>query len=1033
MSGTGSHSLHYFEKPSPKLLANLPNLPEIDISGINNNKSEISFFSDNEDDQHHDDSLGNDFVEFDLGHSSSRVGIMSSDDLIQSSNNISGVIRNSRNNNSVLSVNGRSRSTSPVKDQAIAAFKNEKLMDHPIEKNEPLPKPFLQNEGENANGGEDEDDDEIFDDNDSWQEMQTDAKEDIYNDKGEVLFKLDSSDKDDSRPIDGSKAGYTRINAEEQAELYKKLNKKTDFLFDKQDNGKESAEFDEEIINDFNKDSYSPLNQLKTTKIMLKDVEKFAYVGLVKLVMNEMATDLAKIAMILPPKSKSKYTKRINIAQASFAHWQLKIMARLYSHLEFNESETQMIDNLVKHGIDSKDLSKSLNKSEVIDNPVFDQEASSSTNNSKSEEIFKTDEDSKKIIDANEITNSKKIEIDVKWTVICDLFLVLVADSIFDSRARTLLLKFAKYIGLSSVEICQFERRITDAFQLEEGSEQVWDEKTLLDKRKKAARKKRLMYVGLATIGGSLVLGLSAGLLGPVIGAGIAAGLTTVGISGTSGFLAGAGGTALVAVTGTAIGGKIGLQGMMKRVGDVKTFEFIPLYNNKRVNLIITVSGWINSKADDIRLPFSTIDPVMGDLFSVLWEPEILQSTGESVSIIASEVITQSIQQILGATILIAFMSAVQIPMVISKLSYILDNPWSVSLDRAWKAGLVLADTLIERNLGARPITLVGFSLGSRVIYSCLLELAKRGAYGLVEKVILFGSPFLISLEDLVLAKSVCSGQFVNGYSKKDWILGYLYRATSGGLGRVAGLSPIQGIDGIDNFDCTEYVKGHMEYRKEMPKLLKLLDFQVLSEEFIEIDEPDPESTERTRKLISEFDEAAKNFQKDQGNNKKGIWNKLFKSKKNNWWQYYTNNSGSNEKIDEIFNKVKNEEFNVDNIMEAVDQLKEMEKHKDGHELGGSEADLSEAGHSVEETSEVVSEITSLQNEENAEVGKDLAHDDQDLGKEDATENVDEHAGKDVGEHAGNVGEDEQENKKISLLDDDDEFKPSEKITMTFA
>ena len=35
----------------------------------------------------------------------------------------------------------------------------------------------------------------------------------------------------------------------------------------------------------------------------------------------------------------------------------------------------------------------------------------------------------------------------------------------------------------------------------------------------------------------------------------------------------------------------------------------------------------MNGPLDDVRLPFSTIDPVMGDVFSVLWEPEMMGDT----------------------------------------------------------------------------------------------------------------------------------------------------------------------------------------------------------------------------------------------------------------------------------------------------------------------------------------------------------------------------------------------------------------------
>src|ERR1700753_3967482 len=146
-------------------------------------------------------------------------------------------------------------------------------------------------------------------------------------------------------------------------------------------------------------------------------------------------------------------------------------------------------------------------------------------------------------------------------------------------------------------------------------------------------------------------------------------------------------------------------------------------------------------------------------------------------------------------------MSALQLPVVLTKLSYLIDNPWTVSLDRANSAGLILADSLIDRNLGTRPITLVGYSLGSRVIFSCLKELSRKGAYGLVQNVYLFGSPIVAKKEEYLRARSVVSGRFVNGYAENDWILGYLFLLKSGGIGHVAGLAPVQEIPGLENVD----------------------------------------------------------------------------------------------------------------------------------------------------------------------------------------------------------------------------------------
>jgi hypothetical protein len=216
-------------------------------------------------------------------------------------------------------------------------------------------------------------------------------------------------------------------------------------------------------------------------------------------------------------------------------------------------------------------------------------------------------------------------------------------------------------------------------------------------------------------------------------------------------------------------------------------------------------------------------------------------------------------------------MAALQLPMVLTKLSYLIDNPWAVSLDRAVSAGQILADSLIDRNLGTRPVTLVGYSLGSRVIFSCLQELAKKGAYGLVQNVYLFGSPVVVRPDEYIRARTVVSGRFVNGFNRNDWILGYLFRLTNGGIRRIAGLATIESVPGIENLDVTELVVGHMEYRTAMPRLLRECGWLVESDEFSEIEDPDPENhKERQRELINEIEEARKELEKEGKASKSG-------------------------------------------------------------------------------------------------------------------------------------------------------------------
>ena len=173
---------------------------------------------------------------------------------------------------------------------------------------------------------------------------------------------------------------------------------------------------------------------------------------------------------------------------------------------------------------------------------------------------------------------------------------------------------------------------------------------------------------------------------------------------------------------------------------------------------------------------------------------------------------------------------------VLTKLGYLIDNPWSNALDRAVAAGGVLADVLIQRSLGVRPISLIGFSLGARVIFYALLELAKRNAYGIVQDVFLLGATVTAPMKRWLEVRGVVAGRFVNGYARNDWILNYLFRASSGSLNTVAGLRPIDNVPGLQNIDLTDKISGHMSYRVYMPIILEQLGFPVSSTYF---DEPE--------------------------------------------------------------------------------------------------------------------------------------------------------------------------------------------------
>lgn len=97
----------------------------------------------------------------------------------------------------------------------------------------------------------------------------------------------------------------------------------------------------------------------------------------------------------------------------------------------------------------------------------------------------------------------ENVTLDIRWTVLCDLFLLLIADSVYDARSRVLLEAVAMKLGLGWLDVVKFEQRVTEALEIQEGVEKL-EQKDVIEGRTKAARKRRYAMMGLATLGQSL-------------------------------------------------------------------------------------------------------------------------------------------------------------------------------------------------------------------------------------------------------------------------------------------------------------------------------------------------------------------------------------------------------------------------------------------------------------------------------------------------------------------------------------------------
>ena len=138
---------------------------------------------------------------------------------------------------------------------------------------------------------------------------------------------------------------------------------------------------------------------------------------------------------------------------------------------------------------------------------------------------------------------------------------------------------------------------------------------------------------------------------------------------------------------------------------------------------------------------------------------------------------------------------------------------------------------LLPRAHGRRPVVLVGFSLGARLVFECLEELAKEldggraDAAGIVQHVVLLGLPGPSDGERWARLRRVVAGRVVNCYRPTDLVLSLVYRTSSLAVDAVAGLAPVR-CDGVENVDVSDVVSAHHRYRFCVGEILQRLDLE---------------------------------------------------------------------------------------------------------------------------------------------------------------------------------------------------------------
>ena len=158
-----------------------------------------------------------------------------------------------------------------------------------------------------------------------WQDMPAFAPYDLYDDDGKLVAREAHESEDEGNAytgLGGAGKGYTRVQADEDAQSATSMDENTEYLFKKPN--EEAVDEDEE--------QRDPLAQMQATKDLLTEGQRIAYVGVTRLAMAQMVKDLESI-------EGTKGTKKVlALCTESMKMWSQQMMVRLYAHMDIDSS-----------------------------------------------------------------------------------------------------------------------------------------------------------------------------------------------------------------------------------------------------------------------------------------------------------------------------------------------------------------------------------------------------------------------------------------------------------------------------------------------------------------------------------------------------------------------------------------------------------------------------------------------------------------------------------------------------------------------
>ncbi|XP_021118614.1 transmembrane and coiled-coil domain-containing protein 4 isoform X2 [Heterocephalus glaber] len=171
-----------------------------------------------------------------------------------------------------------------------------------------------------------------------------------------------------------------------------------------------------------------------------------------------------------------------------------------------------------------------------------------------------------------------------------DLLSFSLNEGRYDARARVLVCHMTSLLQVPLEELDVLEETFLES--LKETKEEESETAQASRKKKENRRKwKRYLLIGLATVGGGTLLGVTGGLAAPLVAAGAA---TIIGSAGAAALGSVAGIAVMTSLFGAAGAGLTGYK-MKKRVGAIEEFTFLPLAEGRQLHITIAITGWLAS------------------------------------------------------------------------------------------------------------------------------------------------------------------------------------------------------------------------------------------------------------------------------------------------------------------------------------------------------------------------------------------------------------------------------------------------------